>query len=103
VYVLVLLIAAPTTDEDPDHEPFVDSLIRRNAVLLGGPFAGEPLPDVSAAYVLRCADLAEAAALVATDPLVTAGAAIPAIAQWDLVGINPSAIDPDIEIRPGDV
>lgn len=104
MYVLVLLTESPTTPaHDVDHEPFVDSLIQRNAVLLGGTSATEPLPGVTAAYVLRCTDLAEARALVATDPLVSTGAARPTLTAWDLVGINPAAIDPALEDRPDHV
>lgn len=104
MYVLVLLTESPDAPaDDVEHEPFIDSLIGRNAVLLGGTFATEPVPGVTAAYVLRCTDLAEAQALVATDPLVTTGAAVPTLAPWDLVGINPAAIDPTLEVRPDEV
>jgi hypothetical protein len=32
-------------------------LVDRNVILLGGPFDGEPVAGVSAAYVLRCHDI----------------------------------------------
>lgn len=74
MYFLVLLRDAdPGPLTEPDHEP--------------------PVPGVSAAYVLRCDGLAEAEAIVASDPLVAEGA-IPALSRWDLVGINTRAIDP---------
>ena len=81
-----------------DHESFVDSLIERNLVLLGGPFVGEPYPGVTAAYVLRCADADEAAAIVATDPLVTSGTCVSTVVGWDLVGIDLAAIDPELTV-----
>jgi hypothetical protein len=59
-------------------------------VLTGGPIGS------NAAYVLRCADAAEAEALVTTDPLVTSGAATPTIAEWQLIGVDLHAIDPDL-------
>lgn len=85
---------------DVAHEPFIDSLIERNAVLLGGPFGVEPAPGVSAAYLLRCGSVDEARALVAEDPLVAHGLADPQLIPWDLVGINPCAIDPSLVVEP---
>jgi hypothetical protein len=67
-----------------------DSLIDRRLVLLGGPLGAD------AAYVLRCTDLAEAEAIVAGDPLVSSGAAVPTITEWALVGVDPRVIDPDL-------
>ncbi len=87
-YYLVWL--RPTGRPAPDHEPFVESLIERDAILLGGSVGG------ATAYVLRCADRAEADRIVATDPLVTSGAATPVVDEWHLVGINVRAIDPDL-------
>jgi uncharacterized protein YciI len=95
-YYLVLLREVQAMSDWPDHEPFIDSLMERNAVLLGGPFDLPPLPGVSAAYVLRCTTLDEARALVAVDPLVTSGAAQAIITRWDLVGIDLGAIDEDL-------
>jgi uncharacterized protein YciI len=97
VYFLVLLRPAASWDGDiPDHDPFTDSLVERNLILLGGPFSGEPVAGVRAAYVLRCADLDEARAIVAGDPLVASGADEASVMAWDLVGINLAAIDPDL-------
>lgn len=97
MYFLVLLRDAPDAPTDvPDHEPFIDLLISRHAVLLGGPFEPEPVAGTSAGYVLRCSDLAEAEQIVAGDPLVSSGAYLPSIVAWDLVGIDPEAIDSDL-------
>ena len=84
------------TGDEPDHEPFIDSLVDRNVILLGGPFDGEPVAGISAAYVLRCRDIDEARAVVATDPLVAARAVVATVTRWDLVGINLDAIDDDL-------
>lgn len=81
------------------HEQFVDSMIRRNVVLLGGELE---LTGASAAYVLR-ASISEAEKIVAQDPLVLAGAARARLVPWDLVGINPAAIDEALLIRPEDI
>ncbi|WP_324276796.1 hypothetical protein [Blastococcus brunescens] len=51
MYALVLLFQRPGFDgEPPEHEPFVDILVERGLVLLGGPVE----PGGGAAYVLRC-------------------------------------------------
>lgn len=97
MYFLVLLTEVPDGPADvPEHEPFIDSLISRQAVLLGGAFEGELASGVSAGYLLRCADLAEAQQIVASDPLITSGAYLPMIARWELVGIDAEAIDPEL-------
>jgi uncharacterized protein YciI len=95
MYFLVMLQDLHT-ERSADHEPFIDSLIARNTILLGGGFLDPPRPGIGAAYVLHCAGHAEAAAIVATDPLVRIGAVTATISAWDLVGINTAAIDPDL-------
>jgi hypothetical protein len=45
------------------------------------------------AYVLRCASRAEARATTAADPLVAAGAIRCDVVEWQLVGVNPDAVD----------
>lgn len=100
-YVLVLL-DENEGGEDPGanaHEEFVDSLIARNLVLLGGELE---LGTAFAAYVLR-ASPPEAERIVAEDPLVVAGTARPRFVPWHLVGINPEAIDETLVIRPADI
>jgi hypothetical protein len=85
--------------ESPDHEPFVDSLVERNLVLLGGELE-PPLLDADGAYVLTCGSLEEARRLAADDPLVSSGSARAGVVAWQLVGINPDAIDADLVLRP---
>src|ERR1700722_20782192 len=92
-YFLVLLHEPPDIPSvEVDHESFVDSLIKRNAILLGGPLPASPEPGIWAAYVLSCPSRSDAQAIVASDPLVVHGLAIPTITAWDLVAINIAAI-----------
>lgn len=105
-YVLVILRRGGNADDEPlhaeAHERYIDSLIERNLVLLGGGFA-EAVGDLDAAYVLRCGSLQEARELVATDPYVINDVARPDSVIWELVGINPDAIDAGAVIRPEDI
>jgi uncharacterized protein YciI len=105
-YVLVILNgganAAAEPLHAPAHEDFISSLIRRNVVLLGGAFA-EPLGSVYAAYLLRCGGVEEARAIAAEDPFVVQEVVRPECVEWQLVGINPNAIDPSAVVRPDDV
>jgi uncharacterized protein YciI len=103
MYFLVLL--HEPSDEpagEVDHESFVDSLIKRNVILLGGPLPTSPEPGIWAAYVLACSSHDDAQAIVATDPLVTQGLAIPTISTWHLVAINTGAIAAELAINPND-
>jgi uncharacterized protein YciI len=105
-YVLVILRRGGHADDEPAHaqahEDFIDSLIRRNLVLLGGGFA-EPTNDAEGAYLLRCSGIEEAREIVATDPYVVHGVVRPECVVWELVGINPDAIDESAVLRPEDV
>jgi uncharacterized protein YciI len=95
-YVLVLLERGPNAGDQElhqaAHEDFIDSLIERHAILLGGSF-GEDVGEADGAYVLRCAGVEEAQAIAAGDPLVVNGAARARCVEWDLVGIDPEAVD----------
>jgi uncharacterized protein YciI len=97
VYVLVLLQNGKNAGEEAlhaeAHERFIDGLIERHAVLLGGSFA-PAAGDAGAAYVLRCGGLEEARAAAAEDPLVAHGVVRAECVEWELVGIDPDAIDP---------
>ena len=96
MYVFVALLEGPRFGEvDVDHEPFIDSLVAEHLVLLGGELVDSE-QGIRAAYVLRCDDLAAAEAIVATDPLVTSGEMRAHLAEWQLVGIDPGAIDEDL-------
>jgi prepilin-type processing-associated H-X9-DG protein len=75
-------------------------LIRSNVAFFGGHVE---FGDVEGAYVIRCADLAAAKAVLAEDPWVRAGVARAECFPWDVVAINPAAIDPGVTSRPEDV
>ncbi|TFV67504.1 UNVERIFIED_ORG: hypothetical protein E4P37_02590 [Bacillus sp. AZ43] len=62
---------------------------------------GGPLGEDDAAYVLRCDSLDEARAVVATDPLVSSGACAATVAPWQLIGVDPRLIDPDLVVPGG--
>jgi hypothetical protein len=94
MYFLVMLRAlAEGQDVHIDHEPFIDLLIARNVILLGGRFATPLHSDVSVAYLLRCDSRRAAEDIVDSDPLVERGLAAPTITEWDLVAINTAAIE----------
>jgi uncharacterized protein YciI len=105
-YVLVILRGGDEADDEhlhaAAHEEFISSLIKRNLVLLGGAFAA-PSDDIHAAYLLRCGSIEEARAIAAEDPFVTNDVVRPECVEWELVGVNPDAIDPDAVVRPQDV
>jgi uncharacterized protein YciI len=105
-YVLVILRAGPKLDQEQrhagDHERFIDSLIGRNLVLLGGAFA-RAVCDAYAGYVLRCGGIEEARELAAQDPFVAHGVLQPELVEWELVGINPEAIDDAAVVTPSDI
>src|SRR5690348_3786241 len=95
-YFLVMIEEVPG-HPPVDHESYIDSLVARNLLLCGGPLLPAALDRVAAAYVLRCADHAEAVAVASTDPLYASGAAKISVVWWDLVGINPGAMDEQLE------
>jgi uncharacterized protein YciI len=94
VYFLVTLTdAGPSEASRPDHEPFIDSLIERHQVLLGGRLTRPSVLAPAAAYVLRCGSLVEAEQLAAADPLVSQGLAAPTVTEWELVAIDLLAVE----------
>jgi uncharacterized protein YciI len=102
-YFLVTLSAGKSLNHEAlhalDHRDFIGSLIARNLVLLGGAL-GEVLDGIHAAYVLRCGGIEEARRIAAEDPLVLHGVMRPVCVEWELVGVNPAAIEPTALIRP---
>jgi uncharacterized protein YciI len=99
VYVLVFFRAGSRLHDRrqhaAEHEEFVTMLIEHNHVLLGGDFV-PPVSDLHAAYVLRCASVAAALEIAARDPIFSSGAYEPHAVEWDLVGINLEAIEPEL-------
>jgi uncharacterized protein YciI len=75
-----------------EHERFIGELDQSNQVVLGGgwnPAAG----GYEAAYVVSCKWLDEARAIAASDPLARADAIRCDVVEWELVGVNPDAVD----------
>jgi uncharacterized protein YciI len=105
-YILVILRDGANAQDHlvhaAAHERFISSLIKQNLVLLGGAFA-DGAEDVAAAYVLHCGGVEEADRIAAGDPFVTHDVLRPECVEWELVGINPSAIHPSAVVRPEDV
>ena len=105
-YMLVILRGGSNAENDQlhaaAHNDFISSLIERNLVLLGGAFR-EAIDDAYAAYVLRCGSVDEARANAADDPFVRREVVRPRCVEWELVGVNPEAIDASAIVRPDDV
>jgi len=102
MYALILfrLGSRPeTADVAREHEAFIDDLIRGNQILLGGPWDCAAGP-FRAAYLLRCASLEEARATTSADPIFRDRVYEAEIVEWQLVGINPEAIDRDLVLTP---
>ena len=105
-YVLVMLRRG---ENDSDyrlyaaaHTDFIEGLIKQNRILLGGTFATSG-GDVEAAYVLRARNVDEARIIAEADPFATAGVCRPECRRWELIGINPDAVDEALVVRPDDI
>jgi uncharacterized protein YciI len=98
-YFLVALKAGPAFDEEPRHAEahvaFIESLIERRLVFLGGDFS-EPVDGIAAAYLLRCDSIEDARAIAAEDPYLLHGVYEAETVEWLLVGIDPGLIDPNL-------
>jgi hypothetical protein len=85
-----------------DHEPFIDSLIRQNAELLGGKFedaAARHKRGVCLALRQPCRGTRSRRVRSACG----SGPAKPIVTKWDLVGVNTAAIEEDLIIGPSNV
>ena len=106
MYVLVILKDGAKADAKllhaAAHEAFISSLIKRNVVLLGGALA-DAVDGANAAYLLRCDDVHAARRIALEDPFVVNEVVRPMCVAWELVGVNPDAIDRSAVIRPEDV
>lgn len=95
-YFLVVLKDGPASYDEPKHADahvrFIDSLIERKLVFLGGDF-GPSVNGIGAAYLLRCGSLDEARELAAADPYAVHGVCETETVEWHLVGIDPDLID----------
>jgi uncharacterized protein YciI len=75
-----------------EHVRFIDRLDQADKVVLGGqlrPAAG----GFEGAYVVSCESLDEAREISASDPYVRADSFGCQVVEWELVGINPDAVD----------
>ena len=90
------LKAGPSVDDEPRHAEahvaFIESLIERRLVFLGGDFS-EPVDGIAAAYLLRCGSIQEASAIAAADPYSLHGVYDTETVEWLLVAIDPGLID----------
>jgi uncharacterized protein YciI len=100
-YFLVALKEGPAHADEPRHADahveFIDSLIERRLVFLGGDLS-EPIDGIDAAYLLRCDSLEEARAIATGDPYAVHDVCEPEVVEWRLVGIDPRLIDPDLTV-----
>jgi uncharacterized protein YciI len=97
MHALVLL--SPGAKQEPDealseHERFIDGLIAEKRIVLGGDWK-PPVAGYEAAYLLSCATLAEAREIAASDPFVLHDAMRFDVVEWELVGVDPDAVDRD--------
>lgn len=101
MHALVLMAGTVDVPDELDraHEGFIGELDREDRVVLGGGLAPAAGAYVGA-YVLRCASLEEARATAAADPLVAAGAVRCDVVEWQLVGVNPDAVDREALLYP---
>lgn len=77
---------------EDDHVRFIDGLISQNRVVLGGDWK-PPIAGFEAAYLLSCASLDEAREIAASDPLVRGRSMRFEVVEWELVGVDPDAVD----------
>jgi uncharacterized protein YciI len=75
-----------------EHERFIDRLDQADKVVLGGRLR-PAAAGFEGAYVVRRESLDEAREISASDPYVRADALDCEVVEWELVGINPDAVD----------
>jgi uncharacterized protein YciI len=103
VHALVLL--TPSTgyasgeELQADHERFIDGLLAENRIVLGGDWK-PPVAGFEAAYLLSCTTLDEARQIAASDPFVRGDAMRCEVVEWQLVGVDPDAVDRDSLLYP---
>jgi uncharacterized protein YciI len=103
VHALVLLRPGTnrTSAEElqADHERFIDGLIEQKRVVLGGDWL-PPIAGFEAGYLLSCASLDEAREIAASDPFVRDEAMRSEVVEWQLVGVDPDAVDRESLLYP---
>lgn len=103
MHALVLMVSkGPASAADAlqaKHVRFIDDLDQANKVVLGGAWK-PPHGPVRGAYVLSCESLHEARAIAESDPLARADAIRCEVVEWELVGVNPDAVDRQALLYP---
>jgi uncharacterized protein YciI len=103
MHVLVLLDPSDSTAANSElearHERFIDDLDQANKVVLGGAWK-PPVDGFEGAYLLSCESLQEARDIADSDPLVSANAFGCNVVEWELVGVNPKAVDRNSLLYP---
>ena len=98
MHALVLLAAdadrASGNELQADHERFIDGLIAQKRIVLGGDWK-PPVAGFEAAYLISCGSLDEARQIAASDPFVSSEAMRFDVVEWELVGVDPDAVDRD--------
>jgi uncharacterized protein YciI len=95
-----LVLMAPRRNNPADaelqveHARFIDQLDQADTVVLGGGLR-PAAAGFEGGYVLTCESLEQAREISASDPLVRAEAIRCQVVEWELVGINPDAVDRD--------
>jgi uncharacterized protein YciI len=93
-----LILVAPRGEDPPDaetqmeHERFIDGLNEANKVVLGGSWT-PATGGFAGAYLVSCLSLDEAHAIALSDPLFRTHAFRYDVVEWQLVGVNPDAVD----------
>jgi uncharacterized protein YciI len=103
MHALVLLApsGARSAEGEPnaEHEDFIDGLIAQHRVVLGGDWK-PPLAGFEAAYLLSCSSLDEAREIAESDPFVCGGTMRFEVVEWELVAVDPDAVDRDSLFYP---
>jgi hypothetical protein len=102
MHALVLLAPSGLSSSDEladEHERFIDGLIARHRVVLGGDW-DPPVAGFEAAYLLGCASLDEAREIAGSDPFVRGGSMRFEVVEWGLVSVDPDAVDRDSLLYP---
>jgi hypothetical protein len=76
---------------------FIDFMVERDVVLLGGNFGGS-VAGAQAAYLLHTSTPQEADSWAHQDPLVMQQYFVPEVVEWRLVGVAIGAIDPVVRL-----
>jgi uncharacterized protein YciI len=96
-YFLVLLIPSSNhraaSEHFAAHVAFIEAMAAAHVVLLGGDF-DSAVEGAEAAYLLHTNSRDEAQAWAAKDPFVTHAVYRPRVVAWNLVGVDPGAVDP---------